>query len=189
MYKIGDIIEYIDGTRDENFELAQKWAKDNNAEFVELVERREKRMVREKYKDNAVIETPYIVPAKTHEETVAADVKFDENGEVFEVPEHLITVIDEPEHEDIKMEYKIVTKTRDIEQTVRYFEIKKKTEIEPTIEELKARRITDLKSELVATDYVVIKIAEGVATPEEYAEIIAQRQQWRQEINALEAQQ
>jgi hypothetical protein len=43
--------------------------------------------------------------------------------------------------------------------------------------------------QLSATDYAVIKIAEGAATPEEYAELIAQRQQWRQEINALEAEQ
>ena len=59
---------------------------------------------------------------------------------------------------------------------------------EPTSDQVKAQTIYRLKMQLSATDYAVIKIAEGVATPEEYAELIAQRQQWRQEINALEAE-
>lgn len=49
-----------------------------------------------------------------------------------------------------------------------------------------AEQIAELKAKLAATDYAVIKIAEGAATAEEYAEIIAQRQQWRSEINELE---
>lgn len=60
---------------------------------------------------------------------------------------------------------------------------------EPTSDQVKAQTIYRLKMQLSATDYAVIKIAEGAATAEEYAELIAQRQQWRQEINALEAQQ
>ncbi len=59
---------------------------------------------------------------------------------------------------------------------------------EPTEEQIKEQRITQLKRQLSLTDYAVIKIAEGVATKEEYAEIIAQRRQWRQEINNLEAE-
>ncbi len=46
--------------------------------------------------------------------------------------------------------------------------------------------ISELRCQLQATDYVVIKIAEGVATTEEYAEVIAQRQEWRTRINELE---
>ena len=42
-----------------------------------------------------------------------------------------------------------------------------------------------LKAQLVATDYAIIKIAEGTATTEDYADIIAQRQAWRAEINQL----
>lgn len=53
---------------------------------------------------------------------------------------------------------------------------------------LTERRIDDLKQKLTDTDYVVIKIAEGVATAEEYADVIANRKAWREEINALEAQ-
>ena len=60
---------------------------------------------------------------------------------------------------------------------------------EPTQDQVKAQTIYRLKMQLSATDYAVIKIAEGAATPEEYAELIAQRQQWRQEINALESEQ
>ena len=46
--------------------------------------------------------------------------------------------------------------------------------------------INILKQNLADTDYVIIKIAEGVATPEEYASIIAQRQEWRNQINSLQ---
>ena len=45
-----------------------------------------------------------------------------------------------------------------------------------------------LKQNLVDTDYVIIKIAEGVATKEDYADIIAQRQVWRTRINELQTQ-
>ena len=47
-------------------------------------------------------------------------------------------------------------------------------------------RIEQLKSNLAETDYIACKIAEGVATKEEYSNIIAQRQMWRNEINKLE---
>ena len=57
---------------------------------------------------------------------------------------------------------------------------------EPTEEEIKAARIAELKARLSATDYAVIKIAEGAATKEEYADLIAQRQAWRAEINELD---
>lgn len=53
-------------------------------------------------------------------------------------------------------------------------------------EQKKCVRITELKQQLSDTDYAVIKIAEGAATLEEYAEMIAQRSQWRKEINDLE---
>lgn len=57
---------------------------------------------------------------------------------------------------------------------------------EPTEEEIKQARILELKGCLVDTDYVVIKIAEGAATPEQYADVIAQRQAWREEIRQLQ---
>ncbi len=39
-YNYGDIIEYIDGTLDSNFNMAKKWAKDHNVSFNELLDRR-----------------------------------------------------------------------------------------------------------------------------------------------------
>ncbi len=43
-----------------------------------------------------------------------------------------------------------------------------------------------LKSYLTMTDYVVIKIAEGEATKEEYADVLAKRKEYRKMINELE---
>lgn len=40
MFNYDDIIEYIDGTYDENFNNARKWAYSNHATFNELVDRR-----------------------------------------------------------------------------------------------------------------------------------------------------
>ena len=53
--------------------------------------------------------------------------------------------------------------------------------------EARQERIAALKDKLAATDYAVIKIAEGAATAEEYADVIARRRAWRAEINGLEA--
>lgn len=67
---------------------------------------------------------------------------------------------------------------------VRYFQI---VEIPaPTEKELAHQRISELKSKLASTDYIVIKIAEGEANAEDYSEILAQRKAWRAEINQLE---
>ena len=46
--------------------------------------------------------------------------------------------------------------------------------------------IRQLKQQLSETDYIACKIAEGSATVEDYADIIANRQKWREEINTLE---
>lgn len=70
----------------------------------------------------------------------------------------------------------------------RYFEIRENPKPVPTPEEIKQMRIAELKMFLADTDYAVIKIAEGAATKEEYADLIAQRQAWRAEINELEGQ-
>lgn len=47
-------------------------------------------------------------------------------------------------------------------------------------------KIDELKNKLSATDYVVIKIAEGAAKSEEYKSIIDDRAKWRLEINELQ---
>ena len=48
--------------------------------------------------------------------------------------------------------------------------------------------IKDLKQNLANTDYKAIKFAEGLINQEEYNDIKAQRQSWRDEINSLEAE-
>jgi hypothetical protein len=48
--------------------------------------------------------------------------------------------------------------------------------------------ILDREARLTATDYIAAKIAEGKATQEEYADKIAQRQKWRDDINAANAE-
>ena len=70
------------------------------------------------------------------------------------------------------------------------FTIKRRT---PTVEEIKAdeaaainKQIRELKKQLADTDYKAIKYSEGWLTDEEYAEVKAQRQEWRTEINKLE---
>ena len=55
-----------------------------------------------------------------------------------------------------------------------------------TDKELAEQRIAELKGNLFNTDYVVLKIAEGAATLDEYSEVIQQRAAWRKEINELE---
>ena len=48
--------------------------------------------------------------------------------------------------------------------------------------------ILDREARLTATDYIAAKIAEGKATKTEYAAQITQRQQWRDDINAANAE-
>ncbi len=46
--------------------------------------------------------------------------------------------------------------------------------------------ILDREGKLSSTDYIAAKLAEGKATQEEYADKIAQRQTWRDGINAAQ---
>ena len=48
--------------------------------------------------------------------------------------------------------------------------------------------ILDREGKLSSTDYIAAKLAEGKATQEEYADKIAQRQTWRDDINAANAE-
>ena len=89
-------------------------------------------------------------------------------------------VIIRPDAEPIDNETKYAWADEDYEEILRYVVIPTATRIE--------QRISALKSQLSATDYAVIKIAEGAATAEEYAGIIADREAWRAEINTLERQ-
>ena len=59
----------------------------------------------------------------------------------------------------------------------------KKYEIDALINEQQTI-ILDREGKLTSTDYIAAKIAEGKATKAEYADKIAERQQWRDDINA-----
>ena len=73
----GDIIEYIDGTFDVKFNEAEKWAKNNGADFVELLDRRELLKEDEEYQ----------------EEVLVTKLKYDEDGnETGETYEELETI-------------------------------------------------------------------------------------------------
>lgn len=48
--------------------------------------------------------------------------------------------------------------------------------------------ILDRQAKLSASDYIDNKIVEGVATKEHYADRIAERQQWRDDINTAQAE-
>lgn len=71
-----------------------------------------------------------------------------------------------------------------IESKGDYYHVVKNAE--PTKKELNEIEVINLKQYLKDTDYIIIKIAEGVATAEEYADVIALRQQSRARINELE---
>ena len=59
----------------------------------------------------------------------------------------------------------------------------KKYEIDALVNEQQTI-ILDREGKLSSTDYIAAKIAEGKATKTEYADKIAERQQWRDDINA-----
>lgn len=48
--------------------------------------------------------------------------------------------------------------------------------------------ILDREGKLSSTDYIAAKIAEGKATKKDYADKIEQRQTWRDDINAANAE-
>ena len=70
------------------------------------------------------------------------------------------------------------------EGETRKFQIKEVPE--PSDEEKAQMEYASLCSKLSATDYVVIKMAEGSATADEYAEQLANRKAWRARVQELE---
>ena len=85
-------------------------------------------------------------------------------------------------------EERVVTKTRTVEKTLRRFEIQEMPA--PSEEEIKKRRIAELKVQLDDTDYKIVKCSEyqlvGLELPYDIAALHAQRQAIRDEINELE---
>lgn len=96
---------------------------------------------------------------------------------------------------------KVVEVSNDLKISLVDFEMGKYTYIDGEIQEIESfetekqkrieslsiqKRIQEIKKQLNDTDYVVLKIAEKVATNEEYSDTLANRQAWREEINELE---
>ena len=82
------------------------------------------------------------------------------------------------------------SETHEVKLNDGFWSVVKKPErgAEEKAKEEKEQRIAELKRLLVNTDYAVIKIAEGEATKEEYAETLANRKAWREEIRTLEGE-
>lgn len=60
-------------------------------------------------------------------------------------------------------------------------EVKKQEQRQELRKEMDALTIN-----LINTDYVVVKIAEGVATEKDYADVLKDRAEWRKRINEIE---
>jgi len=76
----------------------------------------------------------------------------------------------------------------DENQSLIDIEIKEDEKNKKNQEQVILNQIRILKSNLNRTDYHAIKFAEGYLTAEEFSEMKEQRQLWRDEINALEAE-
>lgn len=90
-------------------------------------------------------------------------------------------VSEDPDH------YRVIRGTEDQGLWWGVEEIPQPTEAELEIKAAETE-IAQLKSKLNETDYVVAKIAEGVATKDEYADVLENRQACRARINELEAE-
>ena len=89
---------------------------------------------------------------------------------------------EDPEH------YRVIRGTEDEGLWWSIEKIPEKTQDEKDLEQAKAEEQAAL-AYLRSTDYVAVKIAEGVATKEEYAVVLQKRAEKREEVNALRASQ
>lgn len=80
---------------------------------------------------------------------------------------HNGAIIDDPTYESRKAQEQAEAQAREAQEAI-------------------DNEIATLKHKLAESDYAIIKIAEGAATREEYADLIVQRQTWRNRINELE---
>lgn len=89
---------------------------------------------------------------------------------------------EDPEH------YRVIRGTEDEGLWWSIERIPEKTQDEKDLEQAKSEEQAAI-AYLRSTDYVAVKIAEGVATKEEYAEVLQKRAEKREEVNALRASQ
>ena len=84
--------------------------------------------------------------------------------------------------------YKVIRGSKEEDLWWGVEKIPEKTQDEKDLEAAKQEE-QELQSFLSSTDYVAAKLAEGVATKEEYADVLQQRAEARDRINALRATQ
>lgn len=150
------------------YEEAFKYATENGYTIVEIESTEEEVVETETYYED----TEYEIVVQEKQDAV-----YDEEGNlVSEAVEEVKEKRTEP-----------VEKTRDVSKLVKVRQFKIVEMPQPSDEDIKQARINELKAKLSETDYIVIKIAEGEATPEEYSEVLANRKAWREEINKLQA--
>ena len=134
---------------------------------------------------------------RTQEETIT-EIEIDEDGNEHEVertitveipiPEDCVEVDDEVcETMFNEVDTSPTPKAIFANEQTHYPEVRElEIAVDPIAE--KQARIAELKHNLDETDYLAIKYAEGFISETDYAPIKAQRQAWRDEINALEAE-
>lgn len=150
------------------YDEAFKFVRENGYTIVEIESTEEEVVETETYYED----TEYEVVVQEKQ-----DAFYDEEGNlVSEAVEEVKEKRTEP-----------VEKTRDVSKLVKVRQFKIVEIPQPSEEDIKQARINELKAKLSETDYIVIKIAEGEATPEEYAEVLTNRKAWREEINKLQA--
>ena len=159
-YYIGQIFEEMYPSE------ASSWCNANKAK-IEEIDPIDKE-VEETYIEMVEVEKEVVIPAE-----------YDDEGNEIS-----------PEHTEIQVVVEPQEKIRTVVVTVRRFEIQEVPA--PSEEQIKQQRITELKAQLNNTDYKIIKCSEcslaGVELPYDIAELHAQRQALRDEINELEEQ-
>lgn len=101
-----DVIEYIDGTYDSNFEAAKKWAEEHGTTFEEDLSKRDlpKRYFVIGAEPEPVPEPePYVKPEPTYEE-IRANRAFLYKELVDPITSHISRLKDEEQTEEIKAE-------------------------------------------------------------------------------------
>ena len=108
------------------------------------------------------------------------------DGVVFHTDLEAMRQIDGIEQADLEIDDNEFKKAGGIVRMINGGIVLGKTAEEKQVEQ-NAARVQVLKRHLADTDYIAVKIAEGSATKNDYAQKIAERQAWREELRTLES--
>lgn len=131
MFQYGQIIEYLDGTYDENFNAAYNWCKENNATFDELVDER---------KEVEIEKTRTITVTEKQEQVIPAE--YDDGNLVKEETIKSVEVPVEKEETYTEKELHRFFQINEIIEPVVSQEIVETPE--PTLEELKLAKRAEI---------------------------------------------